>query len=61
MIKLYKDPDGADVFAAHDKALEVQIQTTTLKGESSDVDVLKQRVKQLEDELTKYNVSHLSP
>ena len=58
---LYKDPDGANIFVAHDKTLGVQTTTSQhgRQASSEDVDTLKQRVKWLEDELTKHNVSDL--
>lgn len=59
MVSLYKDPDGVKVFVAHNEALEAYGQTTTQCGivDSSDVDVLKQKIKQLEVELNKQTVS----
>ena len=52
-----QDPSGSRVFAVHDKAWEAGA-TSHYAGRqnSSDVDVLRQRVKQLEEELTKHNV-----
>ena len=50
MVSLYKDPDGDKVFEAHNEALEGQ---SALQKESSDMEALKQRIKELEDELTR--------
>ena len=59
MVSLYKDPDGDTVFAAHSEALEIEATFNSQSGrqESQDeVGALKQRIKQLEDELTKHTV-----
>lgn len=56
MVSLYKDPDGDKVFAVHNEALEAQSAPGHGRKDSSDMDALKQRIKQLQDELTKHDV-----
>ena len=59
MVSLYKDPDGAKVFAAHDEALIVNSLShggLELEGCGTGVSALQQRIRQLEDELTTYSV-----
>ena len=57
MVMYYKDPDGTRIFSANDKTQASQSIGRLEKQDTSDVDVLKQRVKELEDLLTKHNVS----
>ena len=58
MVLLYKDPDGVDVFPTQ---TGVQFQATvdapTLGGQIDfvDIDAFKHKIKQLENELMKYN------
>ena len=59
MVMYYKDPDGTRILSANDKTQASQSIGRLEKQDTSDVDVLKQRVKELEDLLTKHNVSAL--
>ena len=61
MVSLYKDPDGDKVFEAHDKALIAETQTFSQSlrgfgGSGSNVDILQQRIRELEDELISQSV-----
>ena len=59
MIRYYRDPNGTLVLSSNDKTLANQNGIGKLpKLESSDVDGLKQRVKELEDLLNKHNVTN---
>ena len=58
MVSLYKDPDGDKVFIAHNKTLEIHSVPSCLKLDTeSEVDALKQKIRQLEDQLKEYVVS----
>ena len=57
MVMYYKDPDGTRILSANDKTQASQSIGRLEKQDTSDVDVLKQRVKELQDLLTKHNVS----
>ena len=57
MVRYYRDPDGTQVLSSNDKTLASQNIRNCSKQESSDVDELKQRVKELEDLLKMHNVS----
>ena len=58
MIRYYRDPNGTQVLSSNDKTLPNQNGIGKLpKLESSDVDGLKQRVRELEDLLNKHNVN----
>ena len=57
MVRYYRDPDGTQVLSSNDKSLASHNIRNCSKQESSDVDELKQRVKELEDLLKKHNVS----
>lgn len=65
MVTLYRDPDGDTVFTAHNNALEIQTisasQHATKLDTESDVDVLKQRIKVLEDQLKATATVHIKP
>ena len=58
MVRYYRDPDGTQILSSNDKTLASQTGTISRlpKLESSDMDGLKQRVKELEDLLNKHNV-----
>ena len=59
MIRYYRDPNGTQVLSSNDKTLASQTGIRKLpKLESSDMDGLKQRVKELEDLLNKHNVTN---
>lgn len=53
MVSLYKDPDEHNVFEVRNEALEVPA-IPNIQRQKSDMEVLKQRIKQLEDELNKH-------
>lgn len=59
MVSLYKDPDGDTVFTAHNRTLAIHtIQDATSEhtdklGTESDVETLKEKIKHLENLLTK--------
>ena len=58
MVRYYRDPDGTQVLSSNDKTLASQTGIGILsKLDSSDMDGLKQRIKELEDLLNKHNVS----
>lgn len=57
MVRYYRDPYGTQVLSSNNKTLASQNIHKVSKQESSDVDGLKQRVKELEDLLNKHNVS----
>ena len=60
MIRYYRDPNGTQVLSSNDKTLASQSGVGKFpKLESSDMDGLKQRVKELEDLLNKHNVKFL--
>lgn len=60
MVSLYKDPDGAKVFAAHDQTLVTktlsqslrEVETAGSGNTTSSISALQQRIRELEDELT---------
>lgn len=55
MVSLYRDPDGDNVFAAHDRALIDRSLCQSLRefeGSGSEVDALQRRIRELEDEIT---------
>ena len=61
MVRLYRDPDGATVFAAHDNAIRLATSTATAAQSSQhlldgDKSNLKKRVKELESVLVVYKV-----
>ena len=61
MVSLYKDPDGDKVFEAHDKALIAETHTFSQSlrgfgGSGINVDMLQQRIRELEDELISQSV-----
>ena len=57
MVRYYRDPDGTQVLSSNDKTLASQTGIGKLsKFDSSDMDGLKQRIKELEDLLNKHNV-----
>ena len=58
-MSLYKDPEGAKVFAAHDQALITETQSQSwrdIEGNGTSVSALQQRIRQLENELTTHSV-----
>ena len=58
MVSLYKDPEGDKVFTAHNKTLEIHTVPSCLKLDTeSEVDTLKQKIRQLEDQLKEHVVS----
>ena len=58
MVRYYRDPDGTQVLSSNDKTLGSQTGIGKLsKLDSSDMDGLKQRIKELEDMLNKHNAS----
>ena len=58
MVSLYKDPSGKKVFTAHNKTLEIHSVPSCLKLDTeSEVDALKQKIRQLEDQLKEHAVS----
>ena len=63
MVSLYKDPDGDTVFSAHNKTLGIHTVTNFLATErpdtQSDVETLKQRIEQLENQLKELMVKFL--
>ena len=58
MVRFYKDPEGNSVFATKEKSVTLEIPPSHQERQNGtdDVDTLKQRVKQLELELTKQSV-----
>ena len=57
MVRYYRDPDGTQVLSSNDKTLASQTGIGKLsKLDSSDMDGLKQRIKELEDLLNEHNV-----
>ena len=57
MIRYYRDPNGTQVLSSNDKTLASQSGVGKFpKLENSDMDGLKQRIKELEDLLNKHNV-----
>ena len=55
MVLLYKDPDGTDLFAVHgEPQFTPELSRYTEQQDGIDVDGLKHRIRQLENELTKY-------
>lgn len=62
MMSLYKDPDGDTVFNAHTKTLEIHTVTNFLATEradsnESDIETLKQRIENLENQLKELMVN----
>jgi hypothetical protein len=58
MVRYYRDPDGTQVLSSNDKTPASQTGIGKLpKLDSSDMDGLKQRIKELEDLLNKHNVN----
>ena len=57
MVRYHRDPDGTQVLSSNNKTLASQNIRNCSKQESSDVDELKQKVKELEDLLKMHNVS----
>ena len=65
MLSLYKDPDGNNVFAAHEEAamtrstrtLETTLHFERQNGgeDGQNVDALRQRIQYLEDQLAEHN------
>ena len=60
MVRLYRDPEGETIFTAHEEALQI---TAVLGGPqaqpnecSHELDTLKKKVKQLEDNIVEYKV-----
>ena len=56
MVLLYKDPDGVDVFPTQTGA-QFTVDITQGGGQHDfvDIDAFKHKIKQLENELMKYN------
>lgn len=61
MVRYYKDPEGTQIFSANDKTSVSQAIGRLEKQDSSDVDVLKQKIKELEDLLNKHKASTIFP
>ena len=59
MVRYCKDPEGTQIFSANDKTSISQAIGRLEKEDRSDVDVLKQKIKELEDLLNKYKASIL--
>lgn len=59
MVRLYKDPDGENVFTAHEEAMQVTIVLGVgpqpQLGEN-ELDCLKKKVQQMKDIITEYKV-----
>lgn len=56
MVLLYKDPDGVDVFPTQTGPGQFTAEMTQGgQHDSVDIDAFKQKIKQLENELMKYN------
>ena len=53
---LYKDPDGSDLFPVQTEPQVALTVTQYVQSDFVDIDALKHRIKQLEEELLKYNV-----
>ena len=58
MVSLYKDPDGVCVFVAHEEAMTAETTLQCERHDGLDMDALRQRIKQLEDELMKHSAVH---
>lgn len=59
MVMLYKDPEGATVFTAHEAAMQVTILTALPdppSTHSQEVNGLRRRIKQLEEDILEYKV-----
>ena len=52
MVLLYKDPDGTDIFPTQTGA---QVTVDAAEYDFVDIDAFKHKIKQLEDELMKYD------
>ena len=57
MVSLYKDPDGDNVFVAHEEVMTCTLETTlhSERQDGQDMDALRQRINYLEDQLAKHN------
>ena len=57
MVRYYKDPEGTQIFSVNDKTSVSQAIGKLEKQDSSDVDVIKQKIKGLEELLNKHKAS----